>query len=261
MRYFFAAACAPSPLRVSRKETTSMYSRAVRVWPSVAGITPGGKPATVPIPAGFRILAMMYSGGLDPGDLGEVGPDGRGAHGPGLVAGDASALAREDRQAGLGVAGELQLRHLSAPARGDRPGVLRDVIELHARRPPKGFQEGRERPDLGTIEPDRKPVHLRHDVGVAFHEIGAGIQQGLDNVRRPAHPRLPLGGPGADPSEVGSPRPLLADLVADLARPLPLEDLLTGLDELLRGYIPPFEGKLLGRLGLDLRDRVGVVAV
>src|SRR5437870_489840 len=61
MRYF----------RVRRKLTRSVYSLAVSVWPNVGGITPGGKPATVPIPRGSRIFFMMKKI-LDPRGMGTV---------------------------------------------------------------------------------------------------------------------------------------------------------------------------------------------
>src|SRR5712692_1381975 len=51
---------------------------------------------------------------LDPRDLREVGPDGRGPDLARLVTGDAGALAREDRLARLGVAGQLELRRRAA---------------------------------------------------------------------------------------------------------------------------------------------------
>ena len=46
-------------LSVSRNATRSTYSFAVSDWPNIGGMTPFGKPATVPDPAGSRIFFMM----------------------------------------------------------------------------------------------------------------------------------------------------------------------------------------------------------
>src|SRR5438552_18155962 len=64
---------------------------------------------------------------LDLRDLREIGTDRRRADLSGLVAGDAAALAGEDRLARLRVAGPLQLGRLPATRRARAHG-LRDVV-------------------------------------------------------------------------------------------------------------------------------------
>src|SRR5207245_1683196 len=117
------------------------------------------------------------------------------------------------------------------------------------------------RPELGSVEPDRRLVDARHDVRIPLDEVGAGIEERFDQILLGALAGLALGGAGADPGEIGGARALLADLVADLAGPLRVEDLLARLDQLRRRDVATLQRELLGGLGLDLGDRVGEVRV
>src|SRR5207245_1128112 len=126
---------------------------------------------------------------------------------------------------------------------------------------PERLEEGRHRPELRPVEPDRRLVDARHDVRVPLDEVGARIEERLDQVLLGGEAGLSLGGAGADPGQVGSARALLADLVADLAGPLRVEDLLARLHELRRRDVATLQGQLLRGLGLDLGDRVGEVRV
>src|SRR4030095_8436482 len=69
-----------------------------------------------------RIEDLLHDvvGRLDLGELREIGADWRGADLPRLVAGDAAALAREDRLARLRVARNLDLGRAAARRRGAR---------------------------------------------------------------------------------------------------------------------------------------------
>src|SRR5262245_322934 len=209
-----------------------------------------------------RIEDLLHDvvGRLDLGDLREVGTDRRGADLAGLVAGDAAALTLEDRLARLRVAGNLYLGR-GASARSGGARRLGNVVELDVRRAAERLEKRGERPELGAVQPDRRFVHVRHDVRVALDEIRAGLQQRLDDVLLGAHARLGLRGAGADAREIRRAGPLLADPVADLARALRLEDLLAGFHELLGSDVAALERELGRRLGLDLRDRVRVVRV
>src|SRR5207249_8252322 len=197
---------------------------------------------------------------LDLRDLREIGTDRRRADLSGLVAGDAAALAGEDRLARLRVAGQLQLGRRPA-ARRARAHGLRDVVQLHVDGAAERLEERRERPDLGAVQRDRRFVDLRHDVRVALDEMSARLEQRLDDVRLGALPRLDLAGATADTGQIGRASPLLADPVTDLARALRLEGLFAGLHELSRGDVAALERELGRRLRLDLGDRVRVVRV
>src|SRR3972149_3240051 len=133
----------------------------------VAGHRPQG--------GGVEDLAHDVLRRLDPCELGQVRPHRRGPDGAGFVAGDAAALAREPRLPRLGIARQLELRHLGAATRRLGPRRLRDVVALHVHAAALRLEAGRQRPDLGAVEPDGRPVHLRHDVGVPLHEEGARI--------------------------------------------------------------------------------------
>src|SRR2546429_5187889 len=101
-------------------------------------------------------LAHDVLGRLDLGDLRQVGTDLRRADLARLVTGDARALAGEHRFARLRVAGQLELRR-RAPG-GRRAGGLGDVVERHVHGPAEGLEERGDRPELRTVEPDRRPV-------------------------------------------------------------------------------------------------------
>src|SRR5712691_303261 len=64
----------------------------------------------------FRVEDLLHDvvRGLDLGDLGKIGADRRGADLARLVAGDTTALAREDGFPRLGIARQLQLRRRTA---------------------------------------------------------------------------------------------------------------------------------------------------
>src|SRR3989449_83863 len=126
---------------------------------------------------------------------------------------------------------------------------------------PERLEQGHHRPELGSVEPDRRLVDARHDVRIPLDEVGAGIEERFDQILLGALAGLALGGAGADPGEIGGARALLADLVADLAGPLRVEDLLARLDQLRRRDVATLQRELLGGLGLDLGDRVGEVRV
>src|SRR5262249_52495245 len=169
---------------------------------------------------------------------------------PRLVARDAAALARENRLARLRVAGNLHLGRAASARRGGARG-LGNVIELHVGRAAERLEERGERPELGAVQPDRWLVDVRHDVRVALDQVGAGIQQRLDDVLLGAHARLGLRRSGADAREIRRARALLADPMTDLAGTLRLEDLLAGLHELGGRDVAALERQLGRRLGLD----------
>src|SRR6267378_6177001 len=113
-------------------------------------------------------LAHDVLGGLDLGDMRQVGADLRGADLARLVTGDTGALAGEYRLARLRVAGQLELRH--APV-GRGAGGLGNVVELRVHGPAERLQECGDRPELGAVEPDRRLVDARHDIRVSLDHV------------------------------------------------------------------------------------------